>query len=205
MAAKQGEKGPLELGSDWWLWPSAFLLATAGWGQAVWMWENIDPQGLAPLWLLLWVGLGVSGATLAVYWLVSRWWPAAWLAVIALAAVPTAIEMARQYDEAVPVENAWLHEVSPLLVLLLLGVGFSGALMSVMSYLRRRWPGEAPNVRPLREALWCGLFVVFCGLLFISRAFSMASAVLLGGSLVLIESYFVVREATPVQGEGHRA
>jgi hypothetical protein len=161
------------------------------------MWDNVIPAGLAPFVLLLWVGLGIAGLTLAIYWFGRRWWPAALLAVLAWAVVPAAIKLASDYEPVVQNDAAWLRDISPLLVLALLGIGLSGAMMSLSWYARRRWSHEEPNIRALREALWSGLFAVICGLLLISRAFTFASAALLAGSLVLMETFLVVREAIP--------
>jgi hypothetical protein len=199
MTVQRRAKEAIDWRSDWWLWPSAFLLVMGGWGQAAWMWDNILPAGLAPFLLLFWVGLGVGGFTLALYWFARRWRLAAWLAVGAWAAVPAAVKMASQYDEAVQPEARWLQDVSPLLVLVLLGIGLSGVMMSVAWHARHRWPGPEPNLRPLREAFWSGLFAVICGLLLISRSFSAVSVALLAGSLTLIEAFLVMRESAPEQ------
>jgi hypothetical protein len=74
-------------------------------------------------------------------------------------------------------------------------------MMGLSWYARNRWSVQEPNVRALREALWSGLFVVICGLLLISRAFTFASASLLAGSLVLMEAFLIVRESVPGRGE----
>jgi hypothetical protein len=201
MTTQRREKESLDWRSDWWLWPSALLLVLGGWGQAFWMWENSLPAGFAPITLLFWVGLGVAGLTLAIYWFARRWWLAALLAMAAWLAVPAATELAREYDRAAQTEAGWLQDVSPLLVLALLGIGLSGVMMGLSWYARNRWAVQEPNVRALREALWSGLFVVICGLLLISRAFTFASAALLAGSLVLMEAFLIVRESVPGQDE----
>jgi hypothetical protein len=162
------------------------LLALSGWSQALWMWENTAPQGTAPYLLLLWTGVGVAGLALPVYWLARRWWPLGWMTAAAWVGIPRVSEMGTG--------NEWLHTVSPLLALLLLGLGLSGVMMGVSWTLGRRWPGPTPNVRPLRVGFWCGLFAVICGWLLINRAFTYLSVALLAGALVLIEAYFVVRE-----------
>jgi hypothetical protein len=170
-----------------------------GWGQAVWMWDNILPRGLAPVALLLWTGMGVAGITLALYWLAHRVWLIAWLATAAWLAVPAVMELGGQYDLPADTGPEWLYTFAPLILLLLLGVGLSGAMMVMAWYAGRRWSGEAPKLRPLREALLSGLFVLFCGLLLMSRAFTLGSAVLLACALILLESFIVVRESTPEQ------
>jgi len=199
--AKQGETRASNWRSDWWLWPSALLLGMAGWGQALWMWGNMVPTGFAPLWLLVWTGVGMAGVTLGAYWLARRWWPFAWIMAAAWAVVPKAIEMATQNEDVLRQGGEWLHEFSPLLILLLLGVGFDGALMSLAWYAGRKWSDWASNARALREAFWSGLFVLMAGLLFISRAFSLASVILLAGGLILIETYVVMRESSPDTAE----
>jgi hypothetical protein len=201
MTVEQGDAQRADWRSDWWLWPSAVLLALAGWSQALWMWDNSAPTGLTPLWLLGWIGLGVAGIALAIYWLARRWWPFAWLAVVAWAGVPKAIELAQQYDVTPDNGTEWVYDFSPLFVLLLLGVGFSGAMMSLAWYAGRRWSDWSPKTRALREALWSGLFVVIGGLLLISRAYSWASLILLAGGLILIETYLVLRESVPEPSE----
>jgi hypothetical protein len=170
-------------------------MSMVGWGQAVWIWENDLPQGLTPLWLLLWTGIGVAGLTLPVNWVARRWWPAAGLAAAAWVAVPAASEMASRYQEAAGTGDKWLSEFSPLLVLSLLGLGLSGVMMIVAWYIGRRWSSPPPGVRPLREGFWAGLFVVICGWLLIIRVFTLTLAALLAGSMVLIETYMVIREA----------
>jgi hypothetical protein len=199
--AKQEKTRATNWRSDWWLWPLAFLLGAAGWGQAVWMWDNMVPTGFAPLWLLVWTGVGMAGITLVAYWLARRWWPVAWAMAAVWAAVPKAIEIATQNEDVLLQGGEWLPEFSPLLVLLLLGVGFDGALMSLAWYAGRRWSDWTSNTRALREAFWSGLFVLLAGLLFISRAFSLASVILLAGGLILIETYIVLRESAPEIGE----
>ena len=194
MKSKRRTKAPVDWRADWWLWPSALILAMSGWGQAMWMWENTLPEGLSPLWLLLWAGVGVAGLSLPVYWLARRWWPVAWVAVAAWAGVPAASEMAGSYGQAVGTPDEWLYRAAPLLVLLLLGLGLSGAMMSLSWYAARRWTGPASKVRPLREGIWSALFVVICGWLLINRAFTLTAALLLAGALVLIEAYIVERE-----------
>lgn len=201
MTTKRRDKEPKDQRSDLWLWPSAILLTAGGWGQAVWMWNNILPAGVAPFGLLLWVGLGIAGLTLAIYWFARRSWLAAWLAVAAWVAVPGATKMASQYDQAAQSEVGWLYDFSPLLVLALLGIGLSGVMMSLSQYAKRRWSVQEPNIRALRQALWSGLFAVISGLLLISRAFSFASVALLAGSLILMEAFIVVGESTPEEGE----
>ncbi len=174
--------------SDWWLWPSALLLASGGWSQALWMWENTAPGRLAPLLLLSWVGVGIAGVTLPLYWFSRRWQPAAWLGIAAWAAIPTIRELAG--------DPGWRwYSVSPLLLLLALGVGLSGVMMTVSWLSGRRWPGPAPNIRPLRQGGWSGLLAMVCGWLLINGAFSLVSVALLAGALVLIETFFVTRES----------
>lgn len=197
MTTERREKKPINLRSDWWLWPSAILLIMGGWGQALWMWDNIQPAGLAPLALLFWVGLGVAGLTLVIYWLAHRWWLVAWLAVAAWLAVPLVMEMASQQDPPEQAAGQWLYDNAPLLVLALLGIGLSGVMMNVSRYAKRRWPGAEPNIRALRQGLWSGLFAVICGVLLISRAFSFPAVTLLAGSLVSIEAFLIVRESAP--------
>jgi hypothetical protein len=199
--AEQDETHTSTWRSDWWLWPLAFLLGAAGWGQAVWMWDNMVPTGFAPLWLLVWTGVGTAGITLIAYWLARRWWPVAWMMAAVWAAVPKAIEIATQNEDVLRQGGEWLHEFSPLFVLLLLGIGFDGALMTLAWYAGRRWSDWTSNTRALREAFWSGLFVLLAGLLFISRAFSLASVILLAGGLILIETYIVLRESAPEMSE----
>jgi hypothetical protein len=197
MTTGQREKQTRNLRSDWWLWPSAALLIMAGWGQALWMWDNIQPAGLAPLALLFWIGLGVAGLTLAIYWFAHRWWLVAWLAVAAWLAVPVVMELAGQEEPPAQAAGQWLYDNAALLLLGLLGVGLSGAMMNVSWYAKRRWPGPEPNIRALRQGLWAGLFAMICGVLLISRAFSFPAVALLAGSLILIEAFLVVRESAP--------
>ena len=159
------------------------------------MWENILPEGLAPLALLLWVGVGVAGLSLPIYWLARRWWPVAWATTVAWAGVPEVSAMAGRYSQAVGSADEWLYSISPLLVLLLLGLGLSGAMMSVSWYVGRRRSGLVSQARPLREGFWSALFVVICGWLLINRAFTLGAATLLAGALVLIEAYLVDHEA----------
>ncbi len=175
--------------SDWWLWPSALLLALSGWSQALWMWENTAPTGrLAPLVLLLWVGVGITGVTLPLYWFSRRWQPVAWLAMAAWAAAPAFNELAS--------DPGWTwYNVSPLLLLLSLGIGLGGAMMTVSWLAGRRWPGPTPDVRPLRQGGWAGLLAVVCGWLLINGAFNLVSVALLAGALVLIETFFITRES----------
>ena len=188
---------PKRFGSDWWLLPSSILLIMGGWGQALWMWDNIQPAGLAPLALLFWVGVGIAGLTRALFWLSHRWWLVGWLAVAAWLAVPLVMEMASQQDPPPQEVGQWLYDNVPLLLLALLGVGLSGTMMNVAWYAKRRWPGTEPNARALRQGLWSGLFAVICGVLLISRAFSLPVIALLAGALILIEAFLVVRESTP--------
>jgi hypothetical protein len=158
------------------------------------MWDNSPPEGFAPLWLLLWTGLGVAGVTLPVYWLARRWWPVAGLAMAAWVFVPRLMELSRQYDVAVSPDEQWLYDFSPLLVLLALGIGLSGAMMGLSSYIGRRWSAPPSKSRPFREGFWVGLFVAICGWLLIIRLFALALVALLAGSLLMLELYFVVRE-----------
>jgi hypothetical protein len=195
MAAKRRERNQADWRSDWWLWPSALLLVMVGWGQALWTWENVPPEGLTPMVLLLWVGVGVAGVTLPIYWLSCRWWPMSWLTVAAWMAVPRLNDLASGRDQVAPGGDEWWYSVSPLLSLLLLGVGLSGVMMTVSWFAGRRWPGPAPNVRPLRQGAWSGLFAVICGWLLINRLFSLVPLALLASALVLIETFFVTRES----------
>ncbi len=195
MKGKQRDGERVDWRSDWWLWPSAFILALGGWGQALWMWENTLPEGLAPLGLLLWVGVGVAGLSLPIYWLARRWWPVAWATTVAWAGVPGVSNMAGRYSQAVGSADEWLYRISPLLVLLLLGLGLSGAMMSVSWTVGRRRSGLVSQARPLREGFWSALFVLICGWLLINRAFTLGVATLLAGALVLIEAYLVDHEA----------
>lgn len=195
MKGKQRDGERVDWRSDWWLWPSAFIMALGGWGQALWMWENTLPEGLAPLGLLLWVGVGVAGLSLPIYWLARRWWPVAWATTVAWAGVPEVSEMAGRYSQVVGSADEWLYRISPLLMLLLLGLGLSGAMMSVSWTVGRRRSGLVSQVRPLREGFWSALFAVICGWLLINRAFTLGTATLLAGALVLIEAYLVDHEA----------
>lgn len=183
------KKNQVNWRADWWLWPSALLLAAGGWSQALWMWENTAPTGrLTPLVLLLWVGTGIAGVTLPLYWFSRRWQPVAGMALAAWAAVPTLNELAN--------DPGWRwYDVSPLLLLLLLGVGLDGMLLTVSWLAGRRWPGPTPEVRPLRQGGWAGLLAVVCGWLLINGAFSLVSVALLAGALVLIETFFITRES----------
>ncbi|MGD9101184.1 MAG: hypothetical protein PVF45_11955, partial [Anaerolineae bacterium] len=173
MAAKRRERNRVDWRADWWLWPSALLLVMGGWGQALWTWENVPPEGLAPMILLLWVGVGVAGVTLPIYWCSRRWWPIAWLTVAAWMAVPILTDLASGRGQAAPKGDEWWYGVWPLLSLLLLGVGLSGVMMTVSWFAGRRWPGPVPNVRPLRQGAWSGLFAMICGWLLINRVFSL--------------------------------
>jgi hypothetical protein len=196
MAAKRRDNDQIDWRSDWWLWPAALLLVMGGWGQALWMGENVPPEGLAPLWLLLWAGSGVAGATLPIYWLGRRWWPVAWAAVAAWVGVPSVHDLARYYNRAAQTGDEGLYSISALLLLLLLlGVGLSGVMMTISWFASQRWPGPTPNIRPLRQGFWAGLFAMICGWLLINRAFTLVPAVLLAGALVLIETFFVTRES----------
>jgi hypothetical protein len=190
MTKRRGDKkNQVNWRTDWWLWPSALLLALGGWSQALWMWENTAPTGrLEHLVLLLWVGAGITGVTLPLYWFSRRWQPVAWLAVAAWAAVPTLNELAS--------DPGWRgYNVSPLLLLLLLGLGLGGVMMTVSWLAGRRWPGPTPDVRPLRQGVWAGLLAMVCGWLLINGAFSLVSVALLAGALVLIETFFITRES----------
>ncbi len=195
MANKRQNKNPVDWRSDWWLWPSALLLVMSGWGQAMWMWENVPPEGLSRPTLLLWVGIGVAGVTLPIYWFSRRWWPIAWLTVAAWAAIPTVNDPENGYKQAASAGDEWWYSVAPLLLLLLLGVGLSGVMMTISWLAGRRWPGSAPNVRPLRQSCWAGLFAVVCGWLLINHAFSLVPVTLLASALILIETFFVTRES----------
>jgi hypothetical protein len=195
MKGKRREKVRVDWRSDWWLWPSALILAMGGWGQAMWMWENTLPEGLAPLGLLWWAGVGVAGLSLPIYWLARRWRPVAWVATAAWAGVPGVSDMAGRYRQVAGTADEWLYSVSPLLLLLLLGLGLSGAMMSLAGFAGQSQAERASKVRPLREGFWSGLFVVICGWLLINRAFTPAAATLLAGALVLIETYLVEHEA----------
>lgn len=197
MTAKRRDEARINWRADWWLWPTALLLILGGWGEALWMWENTPPQeGLAPLWLLLWTGTGIAGTTMPIYWLARRWQPVAWMVTAAWAAVPPVNDLAGHYNQVVRTEREWLYSLAPLLLLLLLGVGLSGAMMTVSWFAGRRWPGPRPDIRPLREGFWCGLFAVTCGWLLINRTFSLVSVVLLASALLLIETSFIVRESS---------
>jgi hypothetical protein len=205
MASNQRDKGRTDGQSDWWLWPSALILALSGWGQAMWMWENSRPEGIAPLWLLLWIGAGVAGLTLPVYWLARRWAPASWFATGSWLGVPWIISVARDASRlAGSADDVW-YKLSPLLLLLLLGIGLSGVMTISASYAQRRWPGDPPNYRPLRQAFWAALFVITCGWLLIYRAFSLASVSLLAGGLTLFEAFLVIRESPIETKKGRRA
>jgi hypothetical protein len=184
--------------SNWWLLPAALLFTVTGLGQSMWMWEHTAPQGLAPLTLLLWVGVTAAGLTLPIYWLSRLWQPVAWLAAGVWAAAPLMYDTARHYQRATQTNDAWFHRVSPLLLLLLLGVGLSGAMMSVAGLLQRRWSSSvpAPHIRPWRESFFSGLYVVLCGWLLINRVFGFVPALLLAGALLLFETYFVARESS---------
>jgi hypothetical protein len=196
MGAKRQDKGRTDWRSDLWLWPTALLLMMSGWGQALWMGENVAPEGLMPAWLLLWAGVGVAGATLPIYWLSRRWWLIAWVALGAWAGVPSLYDLAMHPDPATPVSDAGLHGIPLLLLLLvLLGIGLWGAMMSVAWYVGRRWPGPVPKMRPLRAGLWSGLFAAICGWLLSNRAFGLVPAALLAGALILIEIFFVTHES----------
>jgi hypothetical protein len=195
MTRQRRGKNQKDWSSDWWLLPSALILAMTGWGQAMWMWENTHPEGATPLWLLLCIGVGVAGLALPVYWLTRRWWPSAWLAAGVWVAVPMFSDMARQYNRTALAQDTWLHRFSPLLTLFLLGVGFSGFMIGLTGYAARRLPELPPSIRPLREGFWSGIFVVACGWLLIYRAFTLAAMILLAGSLVLLEIYLVLRES----------
>lgn len=196
VTTKRRDKDQTDQRSDVWLWPTALLLITAGWGQALWMGERVPPEGLAPLWLLLWAGVGVAGFSMPVYWLARRWWLVAWLALVAWAGVPSLYGLARQSHRAAQAGDGWLYGIPLLLLLLLLlGTGLSGAIMAVSGFADRLWPGQIPNIRPLREGLWCGLFAVICGWLLRNGAFALIPTALLASALVLIEAFFVIRES----------
>jgi hypothetical protein len=195
MTAKRRDKGRVDRRSDWWFWLIALLLMMGGWGQALWIWENVPPEGLVPLWLLLGTSIGVAGVTMPIYWLTRRWWPIAWLTTTAWAGVPLINDLAGGYNRATQTGVEWLYSISPLLLLLLLGVGLSGATMIVSWFASRRWPGPTPNIRPLRAGLWSGLFTVICGWLLINRAFTLIPVALLASALTLIEAFFVTRES----------
>lgn len=199
MTGKQGSAGRIDWSSDWWLLPTAFLLALGGLGQATWMWDNVGPQGMAPLWLLLWTGIGIAGVTLPVFWLARRWWPAAWITTAAWVGVPAARNMALRYEPAA--SGVSLDRFAPLLFLLLLGVGLSGVMMNVSWYAARRWSGSVPNSRGLRGGFWSGLFSAICGWLLINGLLTAGSAGLLACALILIEVYLVIREAPSANGK----
>jgi hypothetical protein len=167
----------------------AVLLAFSGWGQAYWMWHNIRPDGLAPLWLLLWLGAGVSGVTIPIYWLGYRWWPMGLIAATAWVMIPLV-------QEQVTTESStWLYSASPLITLLLLGVGLSGLMILVSRFLTRRWPSSASRSKPLRQSLWAGIFALTCGWLLINRAFMVLPVALLASGLMLIEIFFLTRHS----------
>lgn len=189
MATKRQGKGQVEGQADGWLWPTALVVTLIGWGQTLWLWNNSPPEGLVRLWFLLWAGVGVAGVTLALYWFASRWWPVAWLAVAVWIVVPSINELT--VDQA----GGWLYDVAPFLLWLSLGVGLSGAMLIVGWYVGRRWPGPVPKIRPLRQGLWSGLFVLICGWLLIYRNFSPIPVFFLASALILIETFFVVRES----------
>jgi hypothetical protein len=203
MTSKRRDRHPIDWRTDWWLWPSALLLTITGLGQSLWMWENTLPEGLAPLSLLLWIGVGAAGLTLPLYWLARRWPPVAWITVAAWAVLPAVHRMAGQYDQAIGTADEWLYNLSPLLFLLLLGVGLSGAMLSVSWYLGRHWSGLPPRSRPFRQGLWSALFVVISGWLLINRVFAPSLAILLAGALLLIEAYLIIRES-PREGSARR-
>ena len=201
MTVKQQERPRVSWRLDWWLWPAAFLLALSGWGQVVWMWESVRPRGIAPWWLLLWTGVGVAGIAVALFWIARRWQLAAWLAIAAWAAAPVVYRMAAQPDPDVGAALERLQIFSPLVLLLLLGLGLSGVLVSLSGFAERRWSYLLPNTCALREGFWSGLFAATCGLLLINRLFNAVTAGLLAGALILIESYLVLREAPPEPAE----
>ena len=161
----------------------------------MWMWDNIPPEGVAPYWLLLWTGVGVGGVTLFFYWFACRWWPVAWVPAIAWLAVPLVYNAALRYDQTAQAKEEWLYSISPLLLLLLLGLGLSGVMMSISGYARKSWSIPMPNSRALREGFWSGLFTTICGWLLINRLFTVSSVGILAGALVLIEAYLVIRES----------
>ncbi len=191
MTAKRGGKIKLDWRADAWLWPSALIMMMGGWGQVLWMWENVRPAGLAPLWLLLWTGVGVAGVTLLIYWFARRWWPIAIVALLAWAGVPTVNDLAQHYGRAVAVGQERWYQWAPLVFLSLLGIGLSGAMMTLARLVERRWPGPVSRARPLRQGVWTGLFAILCGWLLINRAFTMAAV----GAFVLLELFFLMREA----------
>lgn len=195
MTIKRRKQGPADHPSDRWLWPIVVLLVIGGWGQVLWIWNNIHPKGLAPLWLLLWVGIGVSSVAVPIHWLGRRWRPIAWGAIAAWFAVPSINGLASDFGQAVQAGHEWLYNISPLLLLLLLGVGLSGMMTTMSGFPGSRWPGPASNVRALRQGFWAGLFSMICGWLLINRAFSLIPVVLLASALVLIESFLVTRES----------
>lgn len=195
MTAKKRQQHRTDWRSDWWLWPSALLLALGGGGQATWMWENTRPEGLAPLLLLVWTGIAVAGLSLPVFWFARRWWPPAALAMTAWAVVPAVSESASRHVQPVGMMEEWLYIFSPLIVLLLLGLGLSGLIAGMSWYAGRQWSDSSPRVRPLRQGFWSGLFAVICGWLLIVRIFSWILVALLAGALVFIEAYLVVRES----------
>jgi hypothetical protein len=193
MGTKRANTMEIDWRADWWLWPSALILALTGGARALWMWENTPPDGLAPLWLLLWLGVCVAGVTLPVYWLAQRWVPAAWLAMVTWLGVPAINNLAARSSQVGP--DA-LDTFAPLLLLLLLGVGLSGLMLTLTWYLAHKG-SSALKGRPLRQAFWSGFFVVVCGWLLINRAFTLAAVVFLAGALALLEAFLVMRESAP--------
>ena len=207
MAKKQAQGAPTNWRTDWWLWPLALLLVLSGWGQAVWIWEHIPPDGLAPVWLLLATGVGAAGLSIPVYWLARRWWQVAVVAAVTWLGVPLVNRLVHDYGSGAQPPPAWLYDYSPLLLLSLLGLGLSGAMMTISWYIAgdqkvtaRDQTGTSPGVWPLREGLWSGLFVMVCGWLLLNRAFNIGAIALLASGLVLLEAYILIHGPAEAAG-----
>jgi hypothetical protein len=207
MAQKQTQGAPTNWRTDWWLWPLALFLVLCGWGQAIWIWEHIPPDGLAPLWLLLAAAVGAAGLSIPVYWLAVRWWQVAVAAAVTWLGVPLVNKLVQDHFSGALSQPAWLYAYAPLLLLSLLGLGLSGTMMTISWYIARDQKVAArdqkvtaPGVWPLREGLWTGLFVMVCGWLLVNRAFNIGAIALLASGLVLLEAYILIHGPTEAAG-----
>ncbi len=84
-----------------------------------------------------------------------------------------------------------------LALLLMAGLGVAGAATPVSWLLNWRFSQARPLWRPLRQGAWAGLFVIIAGWLQINRALNLIPAALLAGALILIETFFAIRESNP--------
>jgi hypothetical protein len=114
---------------------------------------------------------------------------------VGLAAATAWVLIPLVQERATTGSSMGFYGVSPLITLLLLGVGLSGLMTVISRFLNRRWPSSASRSKPLRQSLWAGIFALTCGWLLINRAFMVLPVALLASGLILIETFFLTRQS----------